>query len=587
MQEEYVFKIVIIGDGGVGKTSLILRLTENRFPTDYRPTLGADFASYKVDLDGKFVTLQLWDLGGQPSFAHLRSFFYTEAKGGVIVFDLTNMRSFENVKKWYDEVTSICGKIPIVLVGNKHDLVDERRVPRHEAEQLARNLGALYFETSAKTRFMVDEAFVSAARLILGIKEEKAKAVPLKLTPELRKRLLEVIDESEDYAVNLLRDLISAQSVNPPGWERSAAEIVLGELYRVGAQTEIYEKVGGRTNVVGRLGDGEPKLMLATHLDVVPPGDGWIYPPFRATVKEGYVIGRGSVDAKGPLTSMMLALYAIKKLNLRLDGTVLLVATADEETAGELGMKYLLKERGMKADYAIIGGNTRSRDICVAERGMLWLKVVCRGRSAHASKPYEGVNAVQALIKLLGKISEIRFDVPPHPLMGGVTMNIGTIQGGTGVNIVPDRAEATIDIRYNPAITEEEIISRLTEVVRKTEEEVKGVEMSLEVILSEPPTEINQDHFLVQTLKKNVEEVTGEDVGLVGEKEVTMTKVCMLSGIPAVVFGPGEDEQKHEPNEKVSIKELLTAAKVIALTIFDIFSQTKQQFQTQNQKIRV
>ncbi|MBS7287287.1 MAG: ArgE/DapE family deacylase [Candidatus Freyarchaeota archaeon] len=586
MQEEYVFKIVVIGDGGVGKTSLILTLTENRFPTDYRPTLGADFASYKVDLDGKLVTLQLWDLGGQPSFAHLRSFFYTEAKGGVIVFDLTNMRSFENVEKWHDEVTSICGKIPIVLVGNKHDLVDERRVPRHEAEQLARKLGALYFETSAKTRFKVDEAFIAAARLILGIREE-AKAVPLKVTPELRKRLLEVIDESEDYAINLLRDLISAQSVNPPGWERGVAEIVLGELYRIGAQTEIYEKVEGRTNVVGRLGDGEPRLMLAAHLDVVAPGDGWIYPPFRATVKEGYVIGRGSADAKGPLTSMVLALYAIKKLNLQLGGTVLLVAAADGEAAGELGMKYLLKERKINVDYAIIGGNTRSKNICVAERGILWLKVVCRGRTVHASKPHEGANAVQALIKLLGKVSEIKFDVPPHPLMGEVTMNIGSIQGGTGINMVPGRAEATIDIRYTPAITEEEIISRLTEIIRETEEEVKGVEMSLEVILSEPPTEINQDQFLVQMLKKNVEEVTGEKMELVGENEAMMTKVCMLNGIPAVSFGPGEDEQKHRPNEKISIKELLTAAKVIALTIFDILSQTKQQLQTQNQKIRV
>ncbi|MEM2155250.1 MAG: ArgE/DapE family deacylase [Candidatus Jordarchaeales archaeon] len=587
MQEEYVFKIVVIGDGNVGKTSLILVLTENRFPTDYRPTLGADFASYKTDLDGKIVTLQLWDLGGQPSFAHLRSFFYTEARGGVIVFDLTNMRSFENVEKWYNELTSTCGKIPIILVGNKHDLVSERRVPRYEAEQMARKLGALYFETSAKTRYMVDEAFTAAAKLILGIKEEKAKVTPLKLTPEMRKRLTEIIDEGENYAVNLLRDLISAQSVNPPGYEQSAAEIVLGELYRIGAQTEIYEKKEGRTNVIGRLGEGEPKIMLAAHLDVVTPGDGWMYPPFRATVKDGYVIGRGSVDAKGPLTSMLLALHAIKKLNLQLDGTVLLVATADEEVAGELGIKSLLRERKINADYAIIGGNTRSKDICVAERGLLWLKVTCRGRSAHASTPQEGANAVQALVRLLGRISEVKFDVPPHPLMGEVTMNIGTIQGGIGVNIVPDKAEAAIDIRYTPAIKEEEIISRLTEVVRKTEEEIKGVEISLDIILSEPPTEIPQNHPLIQTLKKNVKEITGEDAKLVGEREVTMTKVCILNGIPAASFGPGEGEQKHKPNEKVSIKEILEAAKIIALTILDLFSQAKQQPQTQNQKLRI
>jgi len=589
-QEEYVFKIVVIGDGGVGKTSLILVLTENRFPTDYRPTLGADFASYKIDLDDKLVTLQLWDLGGQPSFAHLRSFFYTEAKGGVIVFDLTNMKSFENIEKWYNELTSTCGKIPIILIGNKHDLISERRVPRYEAEQVARKLGALYFETSAKTRYMVDESFKAVARLILGIREEeKVKMVPLRLTPELRKRLMEVIDESEDYAVNLLRDLISAQSLNPPGYERSSAEIVLGELYRIGAQTEIYEKKEGRTNVIGRLGEGEPTVMLSAHLDVVAPGDGWIYPPFRATVKDGYVIGRGSVDAKGSLTAMLLALRAIKKLNLQLDGTVLLAATADEEAAGELGIKFLLREGKIKADYAIVGGSTRSRDICIAERGLIWFKVICRGYSApaHASPLQGGVNAVQALIKLLGKISEVKFDVPPHPLMGEVTLNIGTIQGGIGVNIVPDKAEATIDVRYNPAISEEEIISRLTEIVRETEEEVKGVEISLDVILSEPPTEMPQNHFLIQALKKNVNEITGEEARLIGEMEASSTKICILNGIPAVSFGPGEREQKHKPNEKVSIKEILEAAKIIALTVLDLLSQAKQQPRIQNQKIRV
>ncbi|MEM1885792.1 MAG: GTP-binding protein, partial [Candidatus Jordarchaeales archaeon] len=263
MQEEYVFKIVVIGDGGVGKTSLILRLTRNVFPTSYRPTLGADFASYKIELDNKIVTLQLWDLGGQPSFAHLRSFFYTEAKGGVIVFDLTNVKSFENVEKWYDELTSVCGKVPVILVGNKHDLVNERRVPRYEAERVARKIGALYFETSAKTRYMVDQAFTAIARLVLGIKEEAKKAAPLVITEEVRKQLLNAVDEDKDYAIDLLRDLVSAQSVNPPGNERSAAEIVLSELYKIGAQTEVYEKVEGRTNVIGKMGEGEPRILLA------------------------------------------------------------------------------------------------------------------------------------------------------------------------------------------------------------------------------------------------------------------------------------------------------------------------------------
>ncbi|MEM4948384.1 MAG: ArgE/DapE family deacylase [Candidatus Jordarchaeales archaeon] len=575
MQEEYVFKIVVIGDGGVGKTSLILRLTRNVFPTSYRPTLGADFASYKIELDNKIVTLQLWDLGGQPSFAHLRSFFYTEAKGGVIVFDLTNVKSFENVEKWYDELTSVCGKVPVILVGNKHDLVNERRVPRYEAERVARKIGALYFETSAKTRYMVDQAFTAIARLVLGIKEEAKKAAPLVITEEVRKQLLNAVDEDKDYAIDLLRDLVSAQSVNPPGNERSAAEIVLSELYKIGAQTEVYEKVEGRTNVIGKMGEGEPRILLAAHLDVVVPGNGWIYPPFRATVKDDYVIGRGCVDAKGPLTSMLLALRAIKKLNIQLNGTVLLAATADEERTGELGIRYLLREEKLRADYAIVGGSTRSKCICVAERGVLRVKVTCKNRSTYASMSYKGANALQALVKLLSRISEIKFDVTPHPLMGGVSVEICNVQGGLVAGADPNKAEATIDIRYPPTVKEEEVFNRLMDAIRVTEGEDKGIEVTVETLILEPPTEVQQEHPLVQVLKKNIKEVTGEEAQVTSDREVMMVKACMLSGIPAVSFGPGEESQKHQPNERVSIKEVLEAAKVLALTIVDMLSQVK------------
>ncbi|MHA1606278.1 MAG: ArgE/DapE family deacylase [Candidatus Freyarchaeota archaeon] len=584
MSDEYVFKVVVIGDGGVGKTSLIMRLTEDKFLSDYKPTLGTDFASHKLDIDDSIVTLQLWDLGGQPSFAHLRSFFYTGARGGVIVFDLTNVRSFENVEKWYRELVSVCGEVPIILVGNKHDLIDQRRVPKHEAEQVARKIGAIYFETSAKTRYMVNEAFTAIARLLLGVKEKQKVIAPLEVTPEVKKRLLDLIDESKEYAVDLLRDLISAQSVNPPGFERQAAEIVLGELYRIGAQTELHEKEENRTNVIGKLGEGSPKVILTAHLDVVPPGEGWIYPPFRATVKEGYVIGRGSVDAKGSLTSMLLALHAIKKLNIQLYGTVMLVATADEEMAGELGMKYLLRDLNLTADYAIVGGQTRSCKIGVAERGLLWIKATCRGKAAHGGTPFKGINAIQGLIKLLENLSKVEFDVPPHPLMGEVTMNIGTLRGGIGVNVVPDVAEATIDIRYTPHITKEEIINKLTEIAKKTEEGVKGIEINLEIILSEPPTEVPADHPLVQTIRKNIKEVVGEEPELIGGKESTSAKICILHGIPAVFFGPGEEEQRHEANEKVPIDELITAAKIYALTILDLLSLPNNKKQNQKEE---
>ncbi|MEM3585792.1 MAG: Rab family GTPase [Candidatus Jordarchaeaceae archaeon] len=169
--EEYMHKIVLVGDENVGKTSIIIRYTEKRFVESYRPTLGVDFAVKVVELKGndnkkKSIKLACWDLGGQEQYRTLRRFYLSGARGCIIVFDVTNPTSFEHVVNWHDDVVKICGNVPCFLVGNKIDLKNERRVSRSVGSELASKLGLSFFETSAKTGESVDDLFEIMAKTL-------------------------------------------------------------------------------------------------------------------------------------------------------------------------------------------------------------------------------------------------------------------------------------------------------------------------------------------------------------------------------------------------------------------------------------
>lgn len=167
--EEYMHKVVLVGDENVGKTSIIIRFTEKRFIESYRPTLGVDFAVKVVELKGddnkrKSIKLACWDLGGQEQYRTLRKFYLSGARGCIIVFDVTNPVTFENVVNWHDDVVKICGAVPCFLVGNKTDLKNDRRVSRSVGSELASKLGLSFFETSAKTGEKVDDLFEIMAK---------------------------------------------------------------------------------------------------------------------------------------------------------------------------------------------------------------------------------------------------------------------------------------------------------------------------------------------------------------------------------------------------------------------------------------
>eukprot|EP00300_Choanocystis_sp_HF-7_P030925 c39940_g1_i1.p1 GENE.c39940_g1_i1~~c39940_g1_i1.p1 ORF type:complete len:198 (+),score=39.05 c39940_g1_i1:49-642(+) len=182
MHADFDLKIfVLVGDSSVGKSSLLLQFTEDLFPSSYISTIGVDFKHRMKQVDGRNVKVQIWDTAGQERFRAMSSTYYRGAHGIVIVFDITDKKSFEDVQGWLSETAKYAAEgVSKLLVGNKLDLGSSRQVSREEAESLAASNGMLYFETSAKTGQNVEEAILSLVRKVNrgGAVKQLAGTVP-------------------------------------------------------------------------------------------------------------------------------------------------------------------------------------------------------------------------------------------------------------------------------------------------------------------------------------------------------------------------------------------------------------------------
>jgi len=167
---EYAFKLILGGDGAVGKTSMVHRYVENEFETDYKSTIGTSIMKKECKFKELESTVRfiIWDLAGQAQFKRVRQSYLANAEAGILVYDVTNRSSFENIdKNWYREIKKASPDIVLILVGNKIDLESKRVVSRDEGEALAQNLTLTYVETSAKTGENIDDAFKMLALQII------------------------------------------------------------------------------------------------------------------------------------------------------------------------------------------------------------------------------------------------------------------------------------------------------------------------------------------------------------------------------------------------------------------------------------
>ncbi|CRK98206.1 CLUMA_CG011569, isoform A [Clunio marinus] len=168
---DHLFKLLIIGDSGVGKSSLLIRFSDNTFSGSYITTIGVDFKIRTVVINGERVKLQIWDTAGQERFRTITNTYYRGTHGVIVVYDVTNGESFANVKRWLQEIDSNCEVVNKVLVGNKNDDPQRKVVLTEDAQRFAEQMGIQLFETSAKDNINVEDMFLSITDRVLRHKK--------------------------------------------------------------------------------------------------------------------------------------------------------------------------------------------------------------------------------------------------------------------------------------------------------------------------------------------------------------------------------------------------------------------------------
>ena len=356
----------------------------------------------------------------------------------------------------------------------------------------------------------------------------------------------------------LLQQLVRIPSVNPdnaPGTnltgERELAVFLSGWLESIGAEVVLEDVLPGRPNLIARFAplDGRPRILLGPHLDTVGVG-GMTVDPFAAEIRDGKLWGRGASDTKGPMAAMLWALHENRDILATLPVAVDFVAFMGEESC-QWGSKSFVKTHAADYTFAMVGEPT-SMGTVHATKGSLWATLRAVGKAAHSSRPDCGENAILKLTRSLDRLDcHLGADLATfqHPALGHSTMNIGVIRGGSRPNIVPDLAEAEIDIRLTPSLA---TAGGALALLRDT---IAFHDLPLEIINhhENQPMETPTEHPMVRRLV---------DLGSLLTAAPWFSDAAHLSagGIPSVCIGPGLIDQAHTADEFISIDALREGA---------------------------
>lgn len=376
-------------------------------------------------------------------------------------------------------------------------------------------------------------------------------------------------------------DLIRGRGENPGDTEAETVRRLAAILGREGAIVTLQELAPDRPNLRAMWGpeDG-PAILFLGHSDVVPAGAGWTGDPFEPRLQDGTIVGRGATDMKGGLAAVAAACGALARElpHLRLE----LLCTVDEEDRSQ-GVRLELADAPPRDYLACIVAEPTNMDVVIGCRGASNLIVEITGVSAHAGRPADGASAIYAASLLVERVRE-RHGVAQRgdrdSLLGAPSWNVGTIAGGSGTSMVPRRCTVTIDRRTMPGEVPEQILDDLlgqvrADVARAAVDGHEQIELRGQVDMCMPGFRTDPEEPLVRA-------ATAALAGLGVPARVTgWTAACeggfmdQHHGCPTIILGPGDiNSQAHQPDERVEIADLLTAARAYARIVLQLNSLT-------------
>jgi acetylornithine deacetylase len=360
-------------------------------------------------------------------------------------------------------------------------------------------------------------------------------------------------------AVRTLADLVGINSVNPAYAQgRPEAEIqayVLDFFRQHDISACEQPAMPGRANVIGILpGRAQGKrIVFEAHSDTAAI-EGMTVPPFAAELRDGRLYGRGACDTKAGLAAMLHAIADLRHAGTIPEAEIWVVAAIDEEHSYR-GVVRLLE--GLQADAAVVSEPTGMR-LVVASKGCLHWRTVVRGKAAHSSKPHLGVNAIFGMARVLARLEGDagRLRAMSHPLVGSPTLSVGTIAGGSQVNIVPASCSIEIDRRLIPGEDPQRVFADYQQLIAELREQHRGLDVSLEPPdLEDWPLQTEMNSRLVEIAQDVLRShgLNGDPAGVDFGSDASKFG---QAGIASVIFGPGSIDQAHTADEFVNLEEV-------------------------------
>jgi succinyl-diaminopimelate desuccinylase len=346
-------------------------------------------------------------------------------------------------------------------------------------------------------------------------------------------------------ALALTTRLLALNTINPPGEEAAAIAVVGAWLEEAGFAVRLVDLAPGRPNLIARIGGsdaGAPALGFTGHLDVVPLGEAsWRVDPFAGERHGDRLYGRGASDMKSGVAAMVVAACRVAQRPNRRAGMELVI-TAGEET-GCAGAREIVAVPGVLGRVgALVVGEPTGLVPRLGHRGVVWIRLHFRGRTAHASMPEEGDNAILKAADAALALSARDWGGIAHPVLGSPSLNVGRLEGGLNLNSVPDRAVLGIDVRTVPGQSSDGLLAELARLYPEAE---------AELLADCPPLWSDPGAAWLEQVAERAAALTGGRAALAPVPFATDAGYLTpaYGGPPTVILGPGATEQAHKTDE--------------------------------------